>query len=163
MAVIEIIRGGCGITYTDGNSVRRHALKTAEDGPFSCEDSLAARLVSKGMAKYVGAEAPADDELEEDEPGKTDDTDEGDGSDDSKEDEKDHLDREQLESWDYNDLKKLAAELGASPTGRKKKDLIDAIVAVPVKAGPPVNPDEDDGEDEDTDEAPPAPGVALPE
>lgn len=34
MVKIRVTCGGCGIEYTDEHGNARHALKTAEDGPF---------------------------------------------------------------------------------------------------------------------------------
>jgi hypothetical protein len=58
-----------------------------------------------------------------------------------------HLDPEQLAEMDYNDLKKLAADMGVKPTGKSKADYIAALVAVEVELGDEADPDEDD-EDE---------------
>lgn len=44
-----------------------------------------------------------------------------------------HLDKEQLESMEYNDLKKLAADLGVdTKVVKKKADLIEAVAAIEV-------------------------------
>lgn len=45
MKKIRVTRGGCGICYTDANGVKRHALKTPENGAFECGDEQADRLV----------------------------------------------------------------------------------------------------------------------
>lgn len=136
MAKIKVTRGGCGIQYTDAHGNARHALKTPENGPFECDDAQAARLVSLGVAEYVGAQwkqdaAEADAQQE--------------GQDDgSQETEKaaGHLDAEQLAEMDYNELKKLAADMGVKPKGKTKADYIAAIVAVEVELS-----DEDDGDE----------------
>ena len=60
MKKIKVTRGGCGIAYTDKNGTARHALKTAESGPFECDDKQADRLVRLGVAVYVGAPAKAE-------------------------------------------------------------------------------------------------------
>lgn len=53
MKKIRVICGGCGISYVDKNKVKRHRLKTAEDGVFACDDKQAARLVELGVAEYA--------------------------------------------------------------------------------------------------------------
>ena len=51
-----------------------------------------------------------------------------------------HLDKAQLDEMKFNDLKKLAADMGIDITGIKKKaDLVDAIAAVEVEPGEPVD------------------------
>lgn len=140
MATIKVTRGGCGVQYTDARGNVRHVCKTAADKPFECDDAQAARLVALGVAAYVGEvpaapeepapapeapEAPAEEPAEESgtetpaAPGYT---------------------AEQLEKWGYNDLKALAAELGAKPAGQKKSDYIAAILAADVEA-------DDDGDE----------------
>lgn len=138
MRKIRVIRGGCGITYTDAHGTKRHALKTPEDRPFECDDAQADRLVRLGVAAYVTHEAPEAQQ----EPG----------------DPAGHLDAAELESWDYNRLKKLAADMGVTPAGKKKADLIAAITAVEVTPGDEATPD-GDGEDDDLPEL----GAADPE
>ena len=60
------------------------------------------------------------------------------------EQEADHYTAEQLEKWDYNDLKALAADLGVVPTGGKKKgDYIAAIVAAQAEPDDVDDPDND--------------------
>ena len=135
MAKIKIIKGGCGIVYKDAHGTARHALRTPEHGPFECDDAQAARLVRLGVATYVVTPqqaAPEPQQAPEQKPGSEPEATTG------------HLDREQLESMDYNELKKLAAEMGAAPTGKKKADLIDAIVAAEVEPGDEVDPDDED-------------------
>lgn len=130
MAKIRVTRGGCGIAYKDANGVARHACKTPESGPFECDDAQAERLVRLGVAKYVTTAAPAQEEPEADvkEPEQPAEAD--------KEPEKikGHLDTTDLETWDYNELKKLAAEMGVESKSKKKADLIAAIVAVEIEA-----------------------------
>lgn len=141
MAKIRVIQGGCGISYKDEHGTARHTLKTPEHGAFECDDAQAARLVRLGVAAYV-TEQQATTEPSEDpaanskEPGQT----------PGSESEKltGHLDAAELESWEYNELKKLAADMGVTPKGKKKADLIDAIVAVEVELGDEVNPDNED-------------------
>lgn len=123
MKKIRVTRGGCGICYTDANGVKRHALKTPENGAFECSDEQADRLVRLGVAIYAGTAAKtaqqADAEPEQDnEPEQT---------------VKGHLDAEELEGWDYNELKKLAADMGVEVKGKKKADYIAAIVAEEVE------------------------------
>lgn len=118
---IKIKYGGCGIKYKDGNGVERHALKTPEDGPFLCEIEQAKRLVDLGVAEYVGEPVQA--------PEKTGTT--------------GHLDAADLETMGYNDLKKLAADMGVKPVGgTKRENYIAAIVAAEVE----IDPDNEDDE-----------------
>lgn len=121
MKTIKVIAGGCGIKYTK-NGTTRHALKTPADGAFQCEDAQADRLVRLGVAVYVDA-VP----VEKTEPEKL----------------KGHLDAADLETWDFNELKKLAADMGVKPEGKKKADYIAAIVAVEVEVDPDVVDDPD--------------------
>ena len=120
MKKIRITRGGCGICYTDSNGVNRHALKTPENGDFECSDEQADRLVRPGVAVYV-EDVKQQDDTDTKQDGETEST------------MKAHLDAEELESWDYNELKKLAAEMGVEPAGKKKADYIAAIVAEEVE------------------------------
>lgn len=120
MKKIRVTRGGCGICYTDSNGVNRHALKTPENGAFECSDEQADRLVRLGVAVYV-EDVKQQDDTDTKQDGETEST------------MKAHLDAEELENWDYNELKKLAAELGVEPAGKKKADYIAAIVAEEVE------------------------------
>ena len=151
MATIKVKYGGCGIKYTDANGNARHALKTPESGPFECDDAQAARLVGLGVAEYVndlGWKKVADPEpqpdAQQEEPVQE-------PVEPAQEPEKKmgHLSAEDLEKWDYNELKKLAADMGVVPEGRKKSDYIAAIVAVEVELGPEVDPDDVDDPDND--------------
>ena len=115
--------------------------KTPADLPFFVEDQEATRLVNLGVAEYVREKAPEsapqiDTQNEDD-----DELPELGAADGSQEPEKaaGHLDAEQLEGMDYNELKKLAANMGVKPEGQKKSDYIAAIVAAEVEPG-----DEDD-------------------
>lgn len=119
---IKIKRGGCGVNYTDVNGVARYALKTPKDEAFLCEIEQAKRLVALGVAEYVadGTEAKEGVELGE----------------------KGHLDAAQLESMNFNDLKKLAKDMGVTPDGKTKADYIKALAAVEVELG-----EEADGDD----------------
>ena len=116
MAKIRVMRGGCGITYKDGNGVTRYILKTAENGPFECDDMQAERLVRLGVAIYV--------QEPDQEAGKVNTT----------------LSAADLENWDYHELKKLADDMNAEPKGKKKSDYIAAIAAVKVE---PFDEDDD--------------------
>ena len=138
MKKIRVTRGGCGICYTDSNGVKRHALKTPENGDFECSDEQADRLVRLGVAVYV-EDVKQRDDTDTKQDGETEST------------MKTHLDAEELESWDYNELKKLAAEMGVEPAGKKKADYIAAIVAEEVEVSV------------DDDELPPDLNVADPE
>lgn len=138
MKKIRVARGGCGICYTDSNGVKRHALKTPENGDFECSDEQADRLVRLGVAVYV-EDVKQQDDTDTKQDGETEST------------MKTHLDAEELESWDYNELKKLAAEMGVEPAGKKKADYIAAIVAEEVEVSV------------DDDELPPDLNVADPE
>ena len=125
---IKIKYGGCGIKYKDGNGVERHALKTPEDGPFLCEIEQAKRLVDLGVAEYVGepVQAPENNTGDTEKPRLT-----------------GHLDAADLETMDYNALKKLAADMGVEPVGGKKKEhYIAAIVAAEVEIDPENEDDE---------------------
>ena len=132
MAKIKVIRGGCGIKYTDANGNARHALKTPESGPFECDDAQAAYLVAQRVAEYVGTQQ----QEETGEPEKA----------------TGHLDAAQLETMTNEQLKNLAADMGVDVTGCKKKaDYIAAIVAVEVEVEPDAivdDPDEDDPDNE---------------
>lgn len=120
MKRIRVTRGGCGIYYTDANGVKRHALKTPENGVFECSDEQADRLVRMGVAVYArklaqkeNVEPEQDESLEQTVKG--------------------HLDAEELKNWDYNDLKKFAADMGIEVKGKKKDDYIAAIAAEEVE------------------------------
>lgn len=58
MVKIRVTCGGCGIEYTDEHGNARHALKTADDGPFLCDAKQAERLVGLGVAAYVTTKEP---------------------------------------------------------------------------------------------------------
>ena len=120
MKAIIITRGTCGVKYTDANGCARYTTKTAADGAFEIDDAQAERFVSLGVAKYATAteekapETYADDEEGEQLTG--------------------HIDADQLGAMSYNDLKKLAADMGVKPEGNKKDDYIAAICAADVYA-----------------------------
>lgn len=62
-----------------------------------------------------------------------------------------HLDKTQLDEMKFDDLKKLAADMGIDITGIKKKaDLVDAIAAVEVEPGEPVDDENEVDYGEDT-------------
>lgn len=151
MTKIRVTRGGCGISYEDEHGIKRHALKTPEDGPFMCDEAQAARLIRLGVATYATRKIP--------EAQKVPDT----GTDNQNVGKPTgQFDEAELEKWDYYELKKLATDLGVAPTGKKKSDLIAAIAAVKVEPGNDTVFEEiDDGED--ADDAPPALGAADPE
>lgn len=149
MVKIRVTCGGCGIEYTDEHGNARHALKTADDGPFLCDAKQAERLVGLGVAAYVTTKEPdkTEDGSDQD-PGETPDTQTG------------HLSAEDLEKWDFNDLRKLAADMGLKPEGKKKTDYIAAIAAAKITAGD--DNTEDGSRDEGDDELPDL-GAADPE
>lgn len=160
MAIIKVICGGCGIQYTDANGNARHALKTPESGPFECDDAQAARLIGLGVAaayvdgigwQQVGQQASYPEAATADnEPEATAEADETTEQAPEPKQTTGHLDAADLESWDYNDLKKLAADMGVTPSGKKKADYIAAITEADVIV-------DDDGDDV------PELGVADPE
>ena len=147
MAKIKVICGGCGVQYTDANGNARHALKTPESGPFECDDAQAARLVNLGVAavyvdgigwQNVAAPAPQPDTQREEAPEEAQKTEET----QEPETKTGHLDAADLEKWDYNDLKALAADMGVNPVGKKKADYIAAIVAAQVEIDDEEDPDD---------------------
>ena len=133
MKKIRVLYGGCGIKYTDANGNARHALKTAENGPFECDDAQADRLVKLGVAAYVEEEKAAQP-VDPSEPSQT---------------LSGHLDAADLEKWDYNDLKALAADMGVKPASQKKADIIAALVAVEVEVDAEDAVEDPDAEDPD--------------
>ena len=141
MARIKVICGGCGIQYTDANGNARHALKTPESGPFECDDSQAARLVILRMAEYVDGlgwkkvadPAPQPDVQREEVPEEAQEPEKKTGT----------LDAAELEKWDYNALKALAADMGLNPKCKKKSDYIAAIAAAQVEIDDEEDPDDD--------------------
>ena len=135
MAMIKITRGGCGVQYTDARGHVRHVCKTPADKPFECDDAQARRLVSLGVAEYIGAAEVVPDEVPE-EPAPASDAPEA-PAEESEEPETPAAPgytAEQLEGMDYNALKALAAERGVKPAGQKKTDYIAALMAADVEA-----------------------------
>lgn len=62
-----------------------------------------------------------------------------------------HLDKTQLDEMKFDDLKKLAADMGIDIIGIKKKaDLVDAIAAAEVEPGEPVDDENEVDYGEDT-------------
>ena len=125
MVKIRVTCGGCGIEYIDEHGKQRHMLKTAENGPFECDEEQAERLVRLEVAEYVNAKEvdiawENDDEQH---------------SGIEQELKNGHLSAEELKEWDFNDLRELAADMGVKPKGKKKVDYIDAIVAEEVEIG----------------------------
>ena len=149
MVKIRVTRGGCGIEYTDEHGNARHALKTADDGPFLCDAKQAERLVGLGVAAYVTTKEPdktgtANSDQEPDKTRTANSDQEPDKTRTANSDQEPganldaqtgHLSAEDLEKWDFNDLRKLAADIGLKPEGKKKVDYIAAIVAAEVTAG----------------------------
>lgn len=149
MAKIKVTRGGCGVKYKDANGIARHTLKTPESGAFECDDEQAERLVRFGVAEYVDEHVNEDEEVSD----TSDEEEVSDGSDEeqekageSQETEEDtgHLDADQLNEMSYNELKKLAADMGVKPEGKTKADYIAALVAAEVIPGDVADSDEDD-------------------
>lgn len=126
MKAIIITCGTCGVKYTDANGCARYTTKTAADGAFEIDDAQAERFVSLGVAKYATATEEAVQEPETI-PGTNEDTEEG-------EQLVGHIDADQLGAMSYNELKKLAADMGVKPEGNKKDDYIAAICAADVYA-----------------------------
>ncbi len=122
MATIKITRGGCGIVYKDKDGCTRHELKTAQHGPFECDDTQAARLVRRGVAEYVGGNRAANPD-----PAATTDA---------------HLDPAELEALTNDQLRNLAGDLGVDVSAcRKKADLVAAIMTVEVEPGEEIDDD----------------------
>lgn len=149
MKRIKVTRGGCGIKYTDAKGNVRHELKTAQSGPFECDDMQAARLVELGVAVYcdeLGWREISPDIVPEDVVAPVDNQDDQPKTDTEPEKVTGHLDAEDLAKWDYNDLKALAADMGVKPASMKKADLIAAIVAEEVELGPEMEPENEEDE-----------------
>lgn len=138
MRKIRVTRGGCGISYENEHGTKRHALKTPEDGPFVCDDAQADRLVRLGVAAYITSNVPEAQQEPDDEDPCNQEPEKATG----------HLDAAELEGLDYNQLKKLAADMGVTPEGKKKPDLIAAITAAAIEPCNDMEPG-DGGEDDD--------------
>lgn len=112
---IRVIRGGCGIRYTDAYGTQRHALKTRESGAFECEDDQAKRLISMGVAQLAGKNGIPEEE-------------------EAMEESKAHLSKKDLSSMSIEQLRLLAADMGVDGSGRRKKaELVSAITAQAVQ------------------------------
>lgn len=138
--MIQIIKGTFG--YYDGRKVRPI---TEADGPQSFDPELEARLVKKGVAKYVG---DPDGSMQQDP--------DPDGADELP---------EYSESMRLDELKEIAAAYGVNASEmRKKADVIAAIEAtIQEQDADPEDPDDpEDLDPDDEDEAPPQPSVADP-
>jgi hypothetical protein len=155
MIRIRITRGGCGISYKDEHGTKRHALKTPEDGPFMCDNAQADRLVHLGVAAYLTEKTQEVQQEVQQDPDTNPDPDNKEPNNTTG-----HLDAAELEGWDYNQLKKLAADMGLTPKSQKKIDLIAAITEAEVTPGNDTDPVEGDGSEDDD---PPEIGVADPE
>lgn len=168
---IKIIRGGCGINFTENGRVR-HALKTPEDGPFECDIEQAKRLVALGVAEFVSPWTIPEENADQTNTNQDDKdtnkiTDPGtDGNNDEPQGDGDekivgHLDAEQLEAMTNKQLEELAGELGVDVKGCKKKaDFVAAILAVEVETDTDGIVDDLDG---DPDNELPDLGAADPE
>ena len=126
--MIKIISGVYG-HYTGGRVVP----KDKNDAPFELPSDEEARLVNAGVAEYVGRPAhvtvhvdPSHDEQDQ-------------------EGEKliSHFEPSDLELMPYNELKKLAKDIGINPIGMKKADLVQAIAEVEVEPGPLYDSEDD--------------------
>ena len=149
MIKIRVTSGGCGISYEDEHGLKRHALKTPEDGPFMCDEVQAARLVRLGVAAYVTSKIPEGQQA----------LDAGTGNQNIGK-YTGQFDVAELEERNYYELKQLAEDLGVSPSSKKKTDLISAIAAVKNER----NKGTISGEiDDDEDDTPPAFDAADPE
>ena len=113
MRKIRVTQGGCGISYTDANGNARYALKTAESGPFDCDDAQAERLIRLGVAQAVGETAE-----------KTGAKPMG------------ILSKRQLNTMGIDQLRQMAAGMGIDGSDcKKKQDWVNAIAAQPVQPG----------------------------
>lgn len=136
MAIIKVKAGTVG--FYDARKV--HTTKSVNDAPFECGDQQAAYFVNMGVAEYVNTpeqaeeEAPAsqDEAQQEEQPAEAQKTKKLTG----------HLAEDDLETRDYNELKKLAADMGVKPAGQKKADYIAALAAVELEIDDEEDPDE---------------------
>lgn len=136
--MIQIVAGTFG--YFNG---RKIVPLTEADGPQKLDPALEARLVKKGIAKYVGAPEAAQEPVQQDpEPAA--------GNDEQQPETKPSL-PEYSEAMKLDELKEIAKAYGVDASAmRKKADVIAAIEA---------SQQEDDDAD---DEAPPQLGAADP-
>ncbi len=138
MVKIKVIFGGCGIEYIDNHGNTRHALKTPEDGPFDCQEDVAERLVSLGVAEYAakknilelsGGEKKGMQE---------------DGMEVESLHRMDEADEEQLYAMKMKDLQSLVKEKGLDARDcKRKEDYVNLILSA-------------DSDGEDDEEEPPA-------
>lgn len=140
MKQVNIIRGGYGYRPDAKGPVN---LITKNDGPISIADEEAARLVRLGIAEYAKSQQNAVLGV---------------------------LTPDDLSTYAYNDLKKLAKELGLSASGSKEeliKRISEEHVCVPSeKAEETVaaDPEEESADaEESSDEEPPILEAAEPE
>ena len=115
---IKVTYGCCGIKHTNAKGLTVYETKTPADGAFDCEIEQAKRLVKLGVAEYVT------DTTATEKTGGV------------------HLDAEMLENMNFNDLKKLAKDMGVTPDGQKKADYIAAMVAAEIEPGEEMEGDE---------------------
>ena len=150
MKKVKIIVGTYGYRKNDTSPVE---LIDKNSDPIEVPDAEAKRLIGLGIATAVEAKAVAPTPA---------------AAPESKEAESPeaevpmvtgHLDAESLKEYSYNDLKKLAKDLGLSAKG-SKEELIERIAAAQVQA-PATEDDgtgeggtEDDGTDADNEEPP---------
>ena len=127
MVEIKVTRGGVGVVETDAAGKNRYICKTAADGPFFVAAERAAELVRLGVAQYSPFFDPSERAAED-----VSRVEMATGAGPIEIDGAGHLDPDQLEGMTYAELKKLAADIGAKPTGSKKADLIAAIMAVEI-------------------------------
>lgn len=139
MKNVIIIRGGYGYRPDANGPVN---LVTAKDGAISVADEEAARLVGLGVAEYAKSQQNVVLGV---------------------------LAPDDLSTYAYNDLKKLAKELGLSASGSKEeliKRISEEHVCVPEKAEETVaaDPEEESADaEESSDEEPPILEAAEPE
>ncbi|RDY28651.1 hypothetical protein [Lachnotalea glycerini] len=129
--MIQIIKGTYGYKEANGTVTP----KTSKDGPFSLTEEQEARLIKRKVAvaveqKEEKVEANNDD-IVDDAAQQNEITTTG------------NLDREQLESMSYNDVKKLASDLGVPATG-KKDEIIEKLLTIEVEAAVDSEDDQDE-------------------
>lgn len=134
--MVRIVKGIYGYKNTDGVI----EPKTCKDEPFSLTEEQEERLVSKGVAEYVEV-APVQPQ---EDANKNEKKAEGPGQ----EMIKGHLEREQLMGMGYNDLKKLAKEMGIPATG-SKDELVGKIAEEEIEYHAEYDEEEDGVGDEE--------------